>query len=109
MMRWWCTVNRTLQWLVCMLLCLRARLCCKVISKLVAFTRQVHKSKDEWGTCQETLTVFKYANNLRPFYSPFTLQIVKERENITLDDDSLLRYTTSKALLMIFNGKLNRC
>ena len=102
-------MSRNFKWLGHTYLCLCTRLPCKVVSEFIAFSRQINKPKDKRGTCKEPLAVLEHTNDLKPFNPPLTLEIVKERENVALDNDTLLRYTAGQTLPMVFNGELDSC
>ena len=55
--QWQCTVGSDCKRLVKMYLCLGTRLSCKVISELIAFSRQVYQPEDEGSACKKVLAL----------------------------------------------------
>ena len=58
MVRWHSAVRGNCKWLRMVRSGRSTRLPCKVVSKLIAFSWQIHQSKYKGGTRKETLTVF---------------------------------------------------
>ena len=49
---------------------------CKMVSKLVAFSWEIYKAKDEWGSREQLLAFFKDFNNFKPLNTTTPLEIV---------------------------------
>lgn len=49
---------------------------CEMVSKLIAFSWEIYKAKDEWGSREQLLAFFKDFNNFKPLNTTTPLEIV---------------------------------